>query len=235
MDERTRISDQGENGSDSDGFKLWIWMPVWSIWGLVLCLSITILDSDPLSGAAFGIAGVLIGLYGLKVVEKFALSYFGWHRDWFQPPDPDLVRFRRIMELTRSGETNSPEYLEWLDEESFEGNLSSPPLLGLIHGILIGGICGALCRLESTFNILASQGALLGLFIGTVVFSFLASITFACLVKISPKKSFKTRIARRMLITIAPLLIFPVAWRGLNKSFHNTPHRKNGDSLPPIL
>ena len=117
-----------------------------------------------------------------------------------------------MIELAIEEKTETEEFKHLSENESFGMMAIAPPMCGLFHGALLGGIGGALCKLDPTLDITASQGALYGVLFGMVGIAFLAAVIFAVMIPGDKTQPLTSRMARRALMLVSPLFVFPIVW-----------------------
>ena len=181
---------------------------MWTAWGVIIGAVVLWLDHDPILAAIWSIGGIVIGTCAPKFFRPLAAPIF----DWYHNVAFDLEREQRLIELVIAEETDSEEFKRLSNGETWAMCSACPPMAGLFHGILLGGIGGAFCPLDRTFNISASQGALFGIMLGAIGISFLAAIVFAIMLPSDKTQPMQVRLGRRAWMVASPLFVFPVAW-----------------------
>jgi len=190
-------------------------------WGLVVAGLILIVDRQPVFAAPWAVGGVVIAYFGLKVVRPFAQPMWQWYHRW----SGDEARFERVFAFDDNVERDPQQVKRHLAEAleryravpDITAYLMLPPAFGLFHGILWGVIAGALGGLDETVGISAATGAALGLLIGPVAVSFIASVALACMVQPVPGSWWGARLACRCGIAVCPVLFVPCVWYCLRR------------------
>lgn len=209
---------QGEY-SNEEATPLW-WIILWMVWGLILACLVFIFDQKPSLAACWFACGACIGLVAFRILRPFGSPFLEWYQNFFYDPE----RTHLMLTLLLQGKDNTEEYTRYIEEQGWSAYLALPPLSGLFHGFLLGGIGGALCSLDSHLNIDASTGAAVGLLVGPILVSGIASVTLAFLVPPLDKRlPLKARIGRRTLLIVSPVLFFPAAWYSLKKVAKRNP------------
>jgi hypothetical protein len=166
--------------------------------------------------APWAAGGVIVGLFGLKVLRPFSSPMWEWYRLWSRHE----ARIQPTCVLDHNETISSEEQGLHRAEESQRNReewdmalyLALPATFGLFHGILWGPLFGALLGLDDDVGFAASVGAVLGVVIGPVVVAFIAGVTLACIAGPIPGRSWRARLARRCWIVAAPLLFVPCVW-----------------------
>jgi hypothetical protein len=103
-------------------------------------------------------------------------------------------------------------------ESSLYGvTMALSPLFGLFYGTLVGGILGALCPISPELHMSSGRGALLGVVLGPVFLSFIASATCAVTYPTPKYSSRSVGRSRRLALLVSPVLIIPAAVYCLKK------------------
>ncbi len=189
----------GCEDSAATSSRQWWWIIIWSVWGFIVAMVVFLLDEQPWLGLLWAMGGGLIGFFGLAILGPFGNPMLDWYRR-FNPEGP--LQQRRIFELMLEGQEYTEALREYAEEGYFWMCLPLAPLFGMFHGVLFGGIFGALGGS-------GSLGALCGVFIGPVLVACLASVTVACNADVGKQKPIRVRFARRALLVFSPLLIAP--------------------------
>jgi hypothetical protein len=182
---------------------------LWSLWGLAVAGLILVLDRTPLPAALWAAGGVLLGSFGWGVLRPF-YDLFEWYHRRFSAPDA-------WPGSPAAGETemDPDEEQDRFCAAAFGAYVALPPLFGLFYGVLLGPLVGALGPLDSSFP--AAVGAGVGVLVGPMLVSFLAGLALACVARLDRRASRQVRLARRGLLVVSPVLIFPAAWACLRR------------------
>ena len=184
------------------------WSIVWSAWGLAVGVLVLWLDANPWTAALWLLLGMSVGRWSLRVVAHLDMPVLEWLEHFSSAPERD----DRLHRLLLEGNPQSEALHRLLHDETFETAMIVPLMVGLVHGTWIGGIAGALCSLDSTINITASQGALCGILVGIIGISFLVAAIFALLLPLDKTRPLRSRLARRARMFMSPLFVLPLAW-----------------------
>ncbi len=184
------------------------WSIVWSAWGLAVGVLVLWLDANPWTATLWFLFGTSMGRWSLRVVAHIDTPVL----EWLEYLSSDPERDDRLHRLLLEGNTQSEAFHRLLHDEAFETAMATPLMVGLVHGTWIGGIAGALCSLDSTINITASQGALCGILVGIIGISFLVAAILALLLPLDKTRPLRSRLTRRARMFVAPLIVFPLAW-----------------------
>ena len=173
--------------------------------------------------------GMVIAFFGWKVLRPISFPLL----EWYHNRNTDPQQMSRIHTLLAAGKTHSEEFERYIDQEAFWMTLPLPPLFGLFYGVLLGAVGGALCGLDGDAYISASAAATLGLLIGPVLVALVAAMTLACIVHFRPGLPVRSRLARRGLLIISPLLFVPAAFHCVQRMIQRAGPvavRANGNS-----
>ena len=113
----------------------------------------------------------------------------------------------------------SEEELSLLNEEDFDLKpdyrflKSGPPVMSLIHGVFLGGLCGLLFGfVEPTYNLGAAQAAFYGVVIGMGLTAFVGVLAIAVVVPTDKSRSWWGRLGERMGYVLSPFLALGAIW-----------------------
>jgi hypothetical protein len=191
------------------------WVVLWFAWGLLVAALVLLLDEHPWLAVPWALTGTLLALLGWKAFYRLSLQVFEWNST--RKRNADLRR--RIFLLIAERKTDAEEFKQLTAEDMFQRHLLLAPLVGLVHGLLLGPVAGALFGLDDTASISASLGAALGSVLGPMLIAFLVALTVAYCVELDNSLPFRERLARRALLILSPLLILSFAWRCLRRLF----------------
>ena len=217
MTTQTQENDPADGGQPPQPTIEWWSAVFWGIWGVVIGALIAWLDGNLVIAALFLFIGLAIGIWGWRLLEFAFTPSLDWYRRFTDPATID----ERFFELAASGESDSGEFKELLDrqvdDELFAALLGTPPILGLAHGIWLGGLGGAMlgglpALLDQDAATSVAFGACGGTVVGVIVTSFLASTLFAILAPVGPRLPFLKQCARRALMVVSPVLILGALW-----------------------
>ena len=197
------------------------WLLVWTAWGAAIGLLIIFVDGNVTGGLSWLSAGFFIGSCGIQVLTPLATPFQHWYQR-FQTSDDHLGQLMRItmagIDAGRDEESlrkameryqASDEYERFLEDVTFSTMLAVPPLFGLLHGTLLGGIVGALAPISPELGVSSGRGALLGILIGPLLLSFLAAATCFVMYRSPMRTSRSVRLTRRVKLLVSPVLIIP--------------------------
>lgn len=172
--------------------KRW-WVAVWLVWGLLCASIIAIHDRSWIAAAAWLVAGPAVGLLAFRMLGAFiefvAPSGYWWRGKWHDDSES--------FEFEISDESHSPivlggrHLLPFLDPNRKPWEILPMVAVGvgMVHGVLLGGIMGALWPWASQWRGPAWQGALLGVVFGVPAVGLLgaAATTIFVLTRKGPK------------------------------------------------
>lgn len=184
------------------------WLILWIGWGAIMATLVGWMDRNLLAASAWLVAGALIGRFSVPLLSPLADPIFDWYRALVN----DGEREQRMIVLEMNGETDSVEFKRLIDDCSFSALLAVPPVIGLLHGILAGGVGGALSALDSNVALPAWQTALIGIVVGPLFVSLLYAVVLSLIAPVGRDLQLTTTLARRALLFVSPLFAFPVAW-----------------------
>lgn len=149
--------------------KRW-WAAVWLVWGVLCASIIAIHDRSWIAAAEWLVAGPAVGLLAFRMLGAFiefvAPSGYWWRGKWHDDGES--------FEFEMRDESHSPIVLGGRDLLPFLDPNRKPwevlPIVavgvGMVHGVLLGGVVGALLPWASEWRGPAWQGALLGVVCG---------------------------------------------------------------------
>ena len=217
----SRGSDDGDDLGDVEDLGTtprW-WILIWLAWGLILGTLVLWFDRNPSAAALWLLVGVAVGTCALRIFGPFSTPVFDWFHHFASAPE----KKHRMVELLIEEKTDSEEFKRLLEEEVYWMTAMIPPTCGLVHGPLFGAIGGALGALDPTLDITVSQGALYGILFGMLGFPFIAAGITAVMVPTDKTQPLTTRIARRGLMLVSPLLVIPLIWHCFRWMFKGRP------------
>lgn len=198
-----------------------VWLIIWTTWGSLVGLLVYRFDRDVIGSLNWFSAGLFIGSCGIQLLRPLATPFHDWY--WkLGGGERYSDRMMKVM-LEAHEEGMGMEELEerlkqYQQTKEFQRHMESSlygvtmalsPLFGLFYGTLAGGILGALCPISPELHMNSGQGALLGIGLGPVFLSFVASATCAVMhptPKYSPRSVGRSR---RLALLVSPVLIIP--------------------------
>jgi hypothetical protein len=208
-----------ERGSSDDGGEARkesrFWLYVSLAWGAIVALIAGLLDRSWLVAAGWLLSGLALGFAGpwlLRALGLFDDVAFRWYDDLWG--GPDVFDFLDEVGLAADKELSQQQLDALAERDRNTGHgvyLLLAPAFGLLWGILLGPIGGALAALDPNWPLSATEGAIAGLVVGPVVVGLVASVAcFFYLPEGAPKGSHVRR--RRWLLLVSLPLVGAVAW-----------------------
>ncbi|HJT33130.1 MAG TPA: hypothetical protein VJ783_13895 [Pirellulales bacterium] len=165
--------------------KRW-WVAVWLVWGLLCASIIAMQDRSWIAAAAWLVAGPAVGLLAFRMLGAFiefvAPSGYWWRGKWHD--DGESFEFEIRDEIHSPIVLGGREILPFLDPNRKPWEIV--PIVavgvGIVHGILLGGVVGALLPWSSEWRGPAWQGALLGAVCGVPAVGLLGAVATAVFV-----------------------------------------------------
>ena len=173
----------GSDGSDIPRREPW-WFWTWTVWGLVCGSVVGVVDQAATTGLAWAGAAALVGLFGEPLFRQICSHFFkrpktrhGHPGDGGEAP-PDRASLMRYL---------SEENIQLLDpnRKRWDGFWGIVLASALFHGVLGGGLLGALLPWTSSWQVTALGGALAGMMLGPIVLSPLFAVVLASTITVA--------------------------------------------------
>lgn len=214
-----------------------VWLIVWTVWGGIVGLLVYLLDGEGTTGLNWFFAGFSIGSCGIQLLRPLTTPFQQWY-ERLGGGERYFDRLMRVMleaheeglneeELRRRLERyqQSKEFQRYLENSLYGMAMAVSPLFGLFYGTLAGGLIGALCPFSPELQVTSSRGALLGIVLGPVFVSLIASATCAVMHPV-PKFATRNGLLRRLALFTSPVLIVPAVLHCL-KQVSGGPRSRN--------
>jgi hypothetical protein len=205
------------------------WLIVWTVWGAIVGLLVYLFDREAIAGLNWLSAGIFIGTCGIQLLKPLATPF----HDWYERLGGGERYLDRMMEVMLEGHEEeisqeelrerlekyqqSREFQQYLENSLYGVTLAVAPLFGLFYGILGGGVLGAVCPISPELHVTSGRGAVLGIMLGPLFISFIASATCAVMHPV-PKYSLRSvDRSRRLTLLVSPVLVVPAVFHCLKE------------------
>jgi hypothetical protein len=198
-----------------------VWAVLWSLWGLTVAGLITWSDGAYAVGGCFVAWGTFMGCFGWRTLTVGMAVIHDWAKSHCTDPKVEMAAMCEMIKASdlarEQGEwdeenwemPDTPVQRQWTRDELFTVSFSIPWLMGLIHGVGVGGLSGAVLALVPGSGFSVTTGAVSGALGGAVAITFLFAVFFGLLPL--PKDSLPVPWSLRqlMLFVVSPLLAVP--------------------------
>ena len=190
----------------------WAWAALWFSWGLAVAGLVVWSDAAYAVAGCFVAWGTLMGCLGWRALTVGMAVVHDWAKTHCTEPNVEMAAMGEFLDAFDSAREqgkvdeenwempDTPAQRQWTRDELFTVSFSIPWLVGLIHGVGVGGLGGAVLALVPSTGCSVTTGAVVGAIGGSVAVTLLVAVLTALL---------PLSLRQRMLLVVSPLLAVP--------------------------